>query len=69
MSLNSRRRLVANHAWQRTVASVGRRVGVQAEIDKILRKDWDDPDEFLALIRQRSVVVGNEGEEDLPDEV
>ena len=54
---------------QRRLQGLGRRVGVQAEIEKILRKDWDNPDEVLARIRKRSVVAGTEGEEDLHDEV
>lgn len=51
---------------QRRLQGLGRRIGVQAEIEKILRKDWDDPDEVLALVRQRSAASNNEGDEDLP---
>lgn len=55
---------------QRRLQGLGRRVGVQTEIDKILRKDWDDPDEVLTRIRQRQVVSTNyEFEEEVPDEV
>jgi DNA sulfur modification protein DndC len=50
---------------QRRLQGLGRRVGVQAEIEGVLRKDWDDPDEVLARVRQRSEVLGREGQKDL----
>jgi DNA sulfur modification protein DndC len=51
---------------QRRLQGLGRRVGVQAEIEKILRKDWEDPDEVLTRVRQRASALNNEGEKELP---
>ena len=54
---------------ERRMQGLGRRVGIQAEIDRIFRKDWDDPEEVLARVRQRSIVApGARGKGEIADD-
>jgi DNA sulfur modification protein DndC len=48
---------------QRRMQGMARRHGVQNEIEKILKKDWDDPEEVIARVRQRSVLAKETGAE------